>query len=214
MKRATALLILATALACFDPLYEDGMTSGFFVCCQGGSVGTCACQPGSSCLPSFKVCAAGRCSSTLSCASGTGGGSSGGGFAAGGGSSAGGGFVTGGGSSAGGSASSDAGVAGGGSASSDAGMAGGGSAGSDAGVSGGGSAGGGSAGGGSAGSDAGVAGGGSAGGGTVVEPEYELCCLSGLVTTCFCASTGCSNAPFTACASNRCVAGTTTGVCR
>lgn len=202
MKRATALLIVATALACLDPLYEDGMASGYFVCCQNGSVGTCACRPGTSCLPSFKVCAAGRCSSTPSCSSGTGGGNSGtGGGSSAGGTSAGGGFVM-----------SDAGSAGGGSAAGGGAAAGGasdGGASSDAGVDGG--AVGGGVGGGTAGG--GVAGGGTAGGGAVVEPEYELCCLSGVVTTCFCAPTGCSNPVFTPCASNRCVAGTTTGVC-
>lgn len=224
MKRATALLIVATALACFDPLYEDGMPSGYFVCCQAGSVGTCACQPGTSCLPSFKVCAAGRCSTTLSCASGTGGGSSaGGGFATGGGSSAGGfvtsdagtsggGFVAGGGSSAGGGFVAGGGSsAGGGFVSSDAGAAGGGFVASDAGAADAGAAGGGSAGGAS---DAGAAGGGTAGGGAIVEPDYELCCVSGFVTTCFCAPTGCLNLPFTACAANKCVAGTATGICR
>lgn len=214
MKRATALLIVATALACLDPLYEDGMASGYFVCCQNGSVGTCACRPGTSCLPSFKVCAAGRCSSTPSCSSGTGGGNSGtGGGSSAGGTSAGGGFVmsdagsAGGGSAVGGGAASAGGAAGGG-ATSDAGVGGGVADGgvADGGVAGGGVAGGGVAGGGSA-------GGGVAGGGAIVEPEYELCCLSGVVTTCFCAPTGCSNAVFTPCASNRCVAGTTTGVC-
>ena len=209
MKRATALLILATGLACLDPLYEDGMSSGYFVCCQNGSVGTCACVTGTSCLPSFKACAAGRCSSTPSCRSGTGGGNSAtaGGSSAAGGTSAGGGTFdagsaggsAGGGAAAGGTAGATAGGA--------AGATAGGSATSDAGV-GGGLAGGGLAGG-------GLAGGGLAGGGgAVVEPEYEFCCLSGVVTTCVCAPTGCTSAPFTPCASNRCVPGTTTGVCR
>ncbi len=232
MKRATALLILATGLACLDPLYEDGMSSGYFVCCQNGSVGTCACVTGTTCLPSFKACAAGRCSSTPSCRSGTGGGNSAtaGGSSAAGGTSAGGaaaggaagataggaaGATAGGaaGATAGGSATSDAGVGGGlaGGGLAGGGLAGGGLAGG--GLAGGGLAGGGLAGGGLAGG--GLAGGGLAGGGgVVVEPEYEFCCLSGVVTTCVCAPTGCTSAPFTPCASNRCVPGTTTGVCR
>ncbi|MDP3238445.1 MAG: hypothetical protein Q8N26_36965 [Myxococcales bacterium] len=203
MRRATAALIVLTAFACLDPLYEDGTASGFFVCCQDGRVGTCACEAGRRCLPNFKPCAAGLCSNTLSCASGFGGGSS----ATGGGSSAtGGGSTSAGGSAAGGSAAggsaADAGII------ADAGFGGGSAAGGSAA---GGSAAGGSAAGGSA--AGGSAAGGSAGGG-FVEPVFELCCVGGTVTTCQCPGGVCSNAPFTACPANRCVAGSTTASCR
>jgi hypothetical protein len=69
---------------------------------------------------------------------------------------------------------------------------------------------GGIAGGAAGGSIAGGAAGGGTGGGTP-EPEYELCCVSSLVTTCECPITGCLNAPFTPCPGNRCVAGTSAG---
>lgn len=74
MRRATAVLLFATSVACLDPLYEDGVSSGYVVCCQTGRVATCACEPQTSCLPAFKPCSGGRCSLGLSCSSGTGGG--------------------------------------------------------------------------------------------------------------------------------------------
>jgi hypothetical protein len=227
MRRATVALIVLTAFACLDPLYEDGSASGYFVCCQSGRVGTCACEAGGACLPNFKPCAAGLCSTTLSCGgtgggfgfgggfSGTGGGISGtGGGSSSAGGSAAGGSTVGGGSAAGGAGGSGAGGSAGGSTfdagtTFDAGFAGGSAAGGSAG---GGSAGGGNAGGGSVLIDAGF-GGGNAGGG-FVEPVFELCCVGGSVTTCQCPGGACSNAPFTACPANRCVAGTTTASCR
>jgi hypothetical protein len=195
MRQPTAALILVTAFACLDPLYEDGTASGYFVCCQGGRVNTCACESGQTCRPDFKPCAAGGCSTTLSC--GFGGADAG---------SAGGGNAGGGNASDAGSTSdagvADAGVADAGVA--DAGVADAGVA--DAGVADAGVADAGSAGGGS--------GGGGSGGGGVFEDVFELCCAAGRVATCRCLDGLCTKMPFTACQGSRCVTGSSTASCR
>lgn len=52
------------------------------------------------------------------------------------------------------------------------------------------------------------------GGGGGSMSSYELCCVNARVTTCECASSGCSNAPFTPCAGNACVSGNASAACR
>jgi hypothetical protein len=90
MNHRALLLFFITAAGCFDPLYEDGapLTSGWVLCCPAGAIDTCFCDDATSCQRSVFACAAGRCSPTPSCSTGSGGGAAagGGGGAAGGGS--------------------------------------------------------------------------------------------------------------------------------
>jgi len=193
-RRASILLAL-TAAACLDPLYEDGapLTSGWVLCCNGGAVSTCFCDDATSCQHSLFACAAGHCSATPVCASGTGGGTGTGGGAAGG----------------GGGGLQDAGV-GGGSGGGGASMDGGSTI--DGGPGGG--AGGGSGGGAGGGAGGGSGGGGASGGGGGSTMRFEFCCVQSRVTTCACPSTGCTGGLFTPCPGGSCVAGTSTAVCR
>jgi hypothetical protein len=185
-RHVTAWVFIALAAACFDPLYEDDapLTATWRVCCQAGAIDTCLCEDAATCARPVYACAAGRCSESITCTSG----------------SAGGGAGTGGGSSAGG-----------GSGLQDAGAVSGGGAGGGGGASGGGGGASGGGTGGASGGGGGASGGGTGGGSTGAGTRYEFCCLNGTIQSCTCPASGCSGATFTACASGRCVA---TGECR
>lgn len=86
--RRVSLILALTAVACLDPLYEDGapLSSGWVLCCNGGALTTCFCADATSCQHSLYACAGGRCSTTPLCsAAGGGAGTGGGGGASGGG---------------------------------------------------------------------------------------------------------------------------------
>lgn len=203
-RHATAWVFIALAAACFDPLYEDDapLTATWRVCCQGGAIDTCLCEDAATCARPVYACAAGRCSESITCTSGSAGGGAGGSAGTGGGSSAGGSGSTG-----GGGGLQDAGVVTGGGAG--GGAAGGGGGALDGGATGGGAGGGGASGGG--GGASGGGGGTTGGGGGSTVTRYEFCCVNGTIQSCTCPASGCTGATFTACASGRCVA---TGACR
>ncbi|MBN8226692.1 hypothetical protein JYK02_04130 [Corallococcus macrosporus] len=69
MKRIVLASLLALLAACFDPLYEDPSLIGeasWAVCCVGGQVDTCLCEEAEVCDTTFRACAAGTCTVSLS----------------------------------------------------------------------------------------------------------------------------------------------------